>query len=1123
MSDAGFAGDAFVKAWEMRTLFSILLLGATLAAGQAGAPVGGAPYMLTSGTSTYAWTGSAPREDFDLKLVAIWTSPGSLLDTVGLAQARPGSYCLNVLPSGVVQFRLYNGREWQTLDTAAPLKSGVEYRLRLVRRSGAAHFEVNGVPGQSRRLDIPLAAATLYVGDFPGDAAFAPKLQVDLSAIGKLTLVSFSVPTALPKERLVDPAGLAKMEQAERLRGLIRKAEQAGYPLAVAFVQEAGEAGRLEADWIFGDLVSSGVLVHQGGLLLVTGAGNVIYQRHHQLGDRLPFQRIRELLIAAPQGPGPERIAFVLEDIAGRSGAPAAVAASTASTASTAVELGPEGGSVGTDQTVRVDFPAGALPQRTRVTIQRLQEPGGVAAYRIEAPGRRVLRKPARVTFAVPPGTVVVRRLSPKMALLPPQVRDPQGRVLLSTSCFSDWLAVPASTVAGLGRETTEIAGTTLAGTGACVVLWWAGGTVTAGTLAPVAIALVAGWYIGDFVYSRSVRASLDGPVAVEGFRIWWDPKTVPSARAFLLWTDRKGRVLQVITVAETREVADRIAAEEAQEPPDSSVLLSVNGREEAFSRSDLVLRRIPEAVLITAGELERARGVYTGMGFRAPANLQVAIHPNVGASNDQAKEANAGLWDGTYLSVNSTILQSDENGDNVRGTLAHEYWHALTTENGFSEAWPGKEESIATALESVVLGDPDPGKAAGMDFLKLRQWTYVEPVLRNGLRGTGPDESASSRGYNLWPWPKFILHRYGVDAFRSYVEGRTQPGIEQAWFDDFGHSLILGTADIPDPATLKIGGRTVSTITGWRAGVNERPGTISYWRVAQTAAAGSLKWGANSRGSLPPFSVQSYNVDIPVRDPACPPSPYVIRRASRSQPERFRNQLIVAAKATPRGVPLEIRRDALKEDRISLLTPPEWDEPTKAQQLPLTLISTGEGPSLADEPLLLYRLAPPRDITVFASPGNGGEALRVNITPEPSGGNARGYRLWVRLKSGAEKPVADLVYPSPAPVRPPSPGIPQVRLDPQIHYGIVQPTGVRAAEVAAFGMATLDAGPAPGEKELLSAIRWQTQAAPQKKPCLFPSSCPAEAGIVKEGDPKRPRQKAEACFCGPACRCLGK
>ena len=136
--------------------------------------------------------------------------------------------------------------------------------------------------------------------------------------------------------------------------------------------------------------------------------------------------------------------------------------------------------------------------------------------------------------------------------------------------------------------------------------------------------------------------------------------------------------------------------------------------------------------MVLVAPFLQNVFGIPTGLNlFNAALMLAFMSIPTICSISEDAILAIPQEYKNASLALGANRWQ----------TLSHEYLHAIWSLNGLEEVYPGAEESVAVAIESLVVPDAS-------DFLKLHPASLIAPVLRSGLLLPTSGEDAFNRGY---------------------------------------------------------------------------------------------------------------------------------------------------------------------------------------------------------------------------------------------------------------------------------------------------------------------------------------------------------------------------------------
>lgn len=130
------------------------------------------------------------RDDFRFVVWVNYLKGGTVLDTVGVNAARPGDFCLQVGDDGTVTFQIFdpatrtvvgNASGWHVLTCQKALTPKVAQLLIVDRVRGVVRLQAGPRDNLQMRavtLGTPLSGNKAYLGDFPGDAAWANVTEV---------------------------------------------------------------------------------------------------------------------------------------------------------------------------------------------------------------------------------------------------------------------------------------------------------------------------------------------------------------------------------------------------------------------------------------------------------------------------------------------------------------------------------------------------------------------------------------------------------------------------------------------------------------------------------------------------------------------------------------------------------------------------------------------------------------------------------------------------------------------------------------------------------------------------------------------------------------------------------
>ncbi len=642
--------------------------------------------------------------------------------------------------------------------------------------------------------------------------------------------------------------------------------------------------------------------------------------------------------------------------------------------------VGPAGGSVAAPGKITIDLPPGALAEDQAITLR--QGSGGLdggTTYFVEGnDGAHLdLKAPATVRIPVPAGTdpsdlVVFQQMDEGAAIgFKPRFDPATGSLVFSVNHFS-WLS--------WGKVQKW-------------AVWTGGWTVV------ILVASGGGWTLGAFAMLCSAGASLGTIEApkLEHLRQTYGLDAKVSSPHFSVLYAREGKYALTcpnpwILVREGDQwshTSAKSVAEARRQHPDAQDIVPVDPDVANLGR-----------------ELETVYEYYKQAGYAPPDHTWVSVWPGVGITLLSDTEV-AGEWDSGppghpgFLRINAKTILANERMERHQ-TISHEYLHAICDHNEWEGIAPCTEESLTTTMESEIFPSCDgPGTN--------RPWRESIKFLENGLMASGgPKESDADsvkRGYWLWPFGKFLLHRMGGhEDLRQYMAGTMQENQLSATFRSFARALFDGEgapgAD-GEASPLVSAGAPFQVPTGW-GGYAPDSGDI----CGETLALGMAR-SPSTLATLRPLSFTMRRLDVKLsRALEAEEAPVlVVRRKTPWTSEEFlfkRNGgEVVAAKETlvvGGGDLLAGGGDAL-QGRLGIVDPtpgPSYDNPMVAYLLASP--SLEPVPPSPERPQVypLYRIEP------FQAGGAGD-----GINPE---GAAAGYRVLLREKPEEGEAEGELV-----------------------------------------------------------------------------------------------------------------
>lgn len=1027
------------------------------------APQASQVFVANAKDAGVAMSSQVPAGDFDIRLRLTWNEPGSVLDTVGLNEAKKGSFALNVIPNEHVEFRVWDGGQWVTVDGGQKVAKGVETPVRVVRRGRVVHIETNGTLGPTKDVGVSLTGDRAYLGDFPGDQDWAPPANPKLGFLGRVSVEYVGAPSALPSSIIHDPIGRLTEADVSRLKGALNGLAAEGIPLAVTLLSSEDTAAKTELVWLDGDFQSSGLVPPKGGILAFGKSSGWVYRRSSSLNAKLPLERVQEewgkLAGLASQN---DRIPALLEALLAFATSDSTPPEPAAFKVLATGKVGPAGGTVEAPGELKVRFPEGSLKSEDELTItKRTTGARGAIAYSVTLKGGyRDFAKPITLDFTVPPGHSasqyeVVQRLSDNLWDLLP-VQSGGSTITASTYHFTD---------VGLLEKGREYNITVRAGEalGAAVVLTGLTlGSTPIGApwlIAGITVSVVVGGAYGAHEYDSALFGSLNGPIKIDGFDIYYEPSLKSGGYALLT---KDGYPIMKKASKDLPDPAHPLSGID-------SIEINRGGKTVRVPESDIILRDLPpDPIASLAVRLSSIRAWFSKFGTSTSKTIPVLVTLKV-------PEKDFGNWDKHYLCVNARMVGSTgEMAESLDSTLVHEYWHAICTSNGYKESFPGSEDSLAVGFESIVLAGKTEKSAEGSAFLKEYQWTINWPSYRTGLLSMPPGETEEQHGYHLYAWAKYLYHVWGADALRKFItEGYSTQKMRERWFD-FADQLFFESRTVKDPVPfITVFGDQRYTYSGLH-GIGFQTGKDFIFPI-----------GYNQTLSPNPLSLHPYSVVL--TPPAgAPPAALVVRREHLAAIQRGKSERFMAAAASEyKGSP------AVASGFGSVVIPAEWSAQRTCE---LMYAVPGPVPSWQEDPVICYRLAAPSTIQVSRSDA-GNEGTKVTVTtPIPKVGIEplnpsvllAGFRLYGQMKGGTRAALADLLFPTSPPFEEDLPrfkggSLPKGTVllgGQQLTASVVLPKATVAA-VEAFGLATIDAEITADQGPLTSSVTMEAGTTP--------------------------------------------
>lgn len=966
-----------------------------------------------------------PTGDFQVQLRLKLDQPGSILDTVGIDAAPAGSWSVLASADGHIAFNLWDGRNWSQMLSNEALPWGQETLVTVRRSNGSVTLYVQA-SWVRKTLATPLSGKPIYAGDYPPDEHWGAGYNVHQGAIGQIDVLYIGTPKLYPPNfsdfagRIRDDRGNLDEGARRQIEGTLRLLkERKGWDVAVAFLKPAETAAGNRAMSAYAHtLRAEGKLGDDYAILGYLGDSTRLYNRTGGFDKFITWDSIKAIWDKQAQNASPpSRIAGTLAELAGVAVTETGNKEDTGNKENTVIaegkaDMGAAGGTVKAGS-VRVEIPPGAmLKPDTLVVKQGVQtligEPGVSVDF---AHGDQLLMKPASIVYPIPAGSdpsrlIALRSIGSKSWVTMPLTIDrAAGTATAKTNHFCTTMIID------LGRTKAKFVGAVGTGVSGTIVLWAVGlAPESSGASLLVAIPfLAAGWLSGGAAYDAAQAQGLVGPYPAPGFELFWLPGQKEKSPYMSFLIDKRNGYLIGPHVDSRDERKTYIGPADAS--PNQTITYMIGERQIEVSIDNVGQFDVPISVLGVAWELDVARKTYEGLGIATPPSTPVYVYERLGKSKDQAKETNSGEWDGKVLQINAKSLSPQPpNSKDCRATSSHEYWHAVTSHNGFGELWTGQEEATAVAMESLVWSSPTGTPEASLmdDFTKLHAWLTCTPVLRSGLFKVGEGESADNRGYKQWPLMKYILHKLGKDAFVEVIRGKMSMARLDEALHEFALAGLIREQVIPDPAPFDhpAFGANI-TRTGF-----SRPSVI------EDPKATSVHMGENDLPKTSRGSINAFNLSLPERPAGVPASPIVVRRQFTGREFYLAPERVYASKPNNSSALPQPPLAEVKTDETCVALPEAWDG---SGRMAVMLVTSVQGNNLApptgpNNPLYVYRLAPPMGTKFEHLPTVRDEDGKTRFTwtlPELGGSLEPGravaaYRLYGRKAGGFPELIAE-------------------------------------------------------------------------------------------------------------------
>ncbi len=139
-----------------------------------------------------------PTTNLQFFLTLNYQKPGTILDTVGINGAPPGSFALVIDSDGSLLFRVYDksqnseGRQpdgWHLLRSTNTLAKGRFYNVAIEVRPNDIRMHINSRLHSRITLKTNLSGQPLFLGDFPGDDNYDPRYNIHPAMVGQVIVV----------------------------------------------------------------------------------------------------------------------------------------------------------------------------------------------------------------------------------------------------------------------------------------------------------------------------------------------------------------------------------------------------------------------------------------------------------------------------------------------------------------------------------------------------------------------------------------------------------------------------------------------------------------------------------------------------------------------------------------------------------------------------------------------------------------------------------------------------------------------------------------------------------------------------------------------------------------------
>jgi hypothetical protein len=160
----------------------------------------GVAAVLSSPSSSQLLAKTYPRDDVRLDLVVRYSTPGVVVDTVGINAAAAGDWQLQIRADGCPQCWVYapklsspvgTASGWHIFSGATPLTKNEQHWLTLVVKDGDIGLLVDGQIVSKETLPVALSGNAAYLGDFPGDDHWGSGYNIHPACQGIVRAVYF--------------------------------------------------------------------------------------------------------------------------------------------------------------------------------------------------------------------------------------------------------------------------------------------------------------------------------------------------------------------------------------------------------------------------------------------------------------------------------------------------------------------------------------------------------------------------------------------------------------------------------------------------------------------------------------------------------------------------------------------------------------------------------------------------------------------------------------------------------------------------------------------------------------------------------------------------------------------